>query len=309
MALLAEYALTPGVFKATSYSSDEVCGLHLQRLKEVLLEEGLVRDLRAGEWAKSFLPESHGCHPRGKELLKKLVTQKRLVPSSAALQHVPDNDSAWCEEAVASHAERAMTGIVTTEATAAAHAGSPFVSSVSKLSGAAWWTSRSPSIHLGRTFADYSAALDLVLRHSNSLIFIDPYIDPTDRHQYGSLIHLLETLGTRDVKPLVEIHRAAWNGPGNDKRPRIQDIVQALRPALSATAQRAGASFEVFLWDEIHDRFIISDLIGISLPYGLGTTTQPGADTVWTRLGRADRDSIQRKYDPAFRPPRHRFTV
>ena len=45
MALLAEYALTPDVFDATSYNSEEVCGLHLQTLKEVLLNEGLVRDL------------------------------------------------------------------------------------------------------------------------------------------------------------------------------------------------------------------------------------------------------------------------
>ena len=183
MALLAEYALTPGVFDATSYSSDEVCGLHLQRLKEVLLEEGLVRDLRAGEWARSFLPESQPCHPRGKELLKKLVTQKRLVSSLPALQHVPDDDSEWCDEAVASHALRAVTGIVTTDATATSRVGSTLISSISKLTSAAWWTSRSPSILLGRTFADYSAALDLVLQHSNSLIFIDPYIDPTDHHQ------------------------------------------------------------------------------------------------------------------------------
>ena len=42
MALLAEYALTPDVFDTTSYTSEEVCGLHLQNLKEVLLHEGLV---------------------------------------------------------------------------------------------------------------------------------------------------------------------------------------------------------------------------------------------------------------------------
>ena len=42
MALLAEYALTPGVFDVTAYSSEEVCGLHLQTLKDVLLHEGCV---------------------------------------------------------------------------------------------------------------------------------------------------------------------------------------------------------------------------------------------------------------------------
>ena len=50
MALLAEYALTPGVFDVTAYTSEEVYGLHLQALKDVLLHEGLVRNLRSGEW-------------------------------------------------------------------------------------------------------------------------------------------------------------------------------------------------------------------------------------------------------------------
>ena len=33
MALLSEYAITPDVFDVGSYSSEEVCGLHLQALK------------------------------------------------------------------------------------------------------------------------------------------------------------------------------------------------------------------------------------------------------------------------------------
>lgn len=70
MALLAEYALTPGVFDVTAYTSEEVCGLHLQALKDVLLHEGLVRNLRSGEWAKTFDDSSRSWHQRGKELLK-----------------------------------------------------------------------------------------------------------------------------------------------------------------------------------------------------------------------------------------------
>ena len=309
MALLAEYALTPGVFDATCYSSDEVCGLHLQNLKEVFLNEGLIRDLRDGDWANCFRPDGHPCHPRGKELLKKLLTQKRLVKSPPELVQSPGSDVEWCDEALASHARRGLAGIIASDATGAQHGGSPIVSPISKLTSAAWWTSRSPSVQLGRTLADYSTALELVLRHSNSLLLIDPYIDPTDHYQYGDLLRLLEALRARAIKPLVEIHRAAWYGSGNDRRPRIQEVTAALQPSLSQCARRVGMSFEVFLWDDMHPRYIISDLIGISLPDGLGTTTKPGADTVWTRLGRGDRDAIQRRYDPASRTPRHRFTV
>jgi hypothetical protein len=147
------------------------------------------------------------------------------------------------------------------------------------------------------------------LRHANSLLFIDPFIDPTDHHQYGGLIKILASLQTRSVKPLVEIHRVAWYQGGNDKRPQVKEVVAALQPSIQAVAKGAGISVEVFLWDNIHDRYLITDLIGISLPHGFGTTRAPNTQTTWARLGRNDRDLVQREYDAAHRQPRHRFTV
>ncbi len=79
MGLLAEYAVTPDVFDATCYRSEEVCGLHLQVLREALLYDGLVRDLRGGEWRQLFVDSQRPWHPKGKELLKKLREQSRLV--------------------------------------------------------------------------------------------------------------------------------------------------------------------------------------------------------------------------------------
>ena len=81
MALLAEYALTPDVFDLTSYSTDEVCGLHLQSIKDVLLHEALVRNLRNGEWATLFSGNYRPWHRRGKELLKKTRSAKTAHPS------------------------------------------------------------------------------------------------------------------------------------------------------------------------------------------------------------------------------------
>ncbi len=309
MALLAEYALTPAVFDVASYTSDEVGGLHLRALKEVLLDEGIVRNLRAGEWAKTFDDSSRRWHQRGKELLKKLWTQKRIVLADPATAAKPQSDADWCVEALASHSVRPLAGVIAADATAAQHARNTIVSSVSRLPSAPWWASRSPSLRLGRTRADYEMALAPVLRHANSLMFVDPFIDPTDRSQYSDLMKLLAGLGTRSIKPLVEIHRAAWFGGSNDKRPRVNDVVAALTPAITNIAMSAGLSLDVFLWDEIHDRYLISDLVGIALPYGFGTTTKPGAETTWHRLGRKERDSVQRDFDPAYRQPRHRFTI
>ena len=308
MALLAEYALTPDVFDITSYSSEEVCGLHLRTLKEALLQEGLVRDLRDGEWMRHF-EAGRPWHRRGKELLRKLHTQRRLVPARAALASAPANDGEWCNEAIGSHGHLPLAGIVATDAVAASHTGTPIVCSVSRLTNASWWASRSSSVRLGRTLADYERALALVLRHANSLILIDPYIDPTDGHQYGDLLRLLGKLQSRAIKPLVEIHRVAWYDSSEDKRPQVEKVVASLTPALSSMARTAGISVEVFLWDHFHDRYLITDLVGINLPQGFATTRNPSEVTTWTRLGRTDRDSVQREFDPAHRLPRHRFKV
>jgi hypothetical protein len=88
-------------------------------------------------------------------------------------------------------------------------------------------------------------------------------------------------------------------------------VETALRKGLANVAQRTGLSFDVFLWDDFHDRYLISDLVGISVPHGFETTSAPNAVTTWTRLGRDDRDDILREFEPAFYRHilRHRFRI
>jgi len=232
-----------------------------------------------------------------------------MVMAPPELPSTPDTDADWCLEALASHTRMPFAGIIATDAVAAPHAANSAVSSITRLTNATWWASRSPSVRLTRTLTDYQTALALVVSHANSLMFIDPFIDPSNVHQYSDLMTILVGLRSRSTKPVVEIHRAACYGPGNDKRPRVTEVTAALKPTLATAARAAGISVEVFLWDEVHDRYLISDLIGISVPYGFGTTRAPGAFTTWTRLGRTDRDSVQRDFDPAYRTPRHTFKV
>jgi hypothetical protein len=73
----------------------------------------------------------------------------------------------------------------------------------------------------------------------------------------------------------------------------------------------SASSFEVFLWDDFHDRYLISDLVGILAPYGFDTTRAPNAITTWSRLGREQRDDVQRELDRATGRPtlKHHFTI
>jgi hypothetical protein len=306
--ILAEYALTPDVFDETCYGSADLCGVHLQGLKEILLHEALVRDLRDGEWGRLFLGDHRPWHRRGKELLKKLVSQRRLLASAPASAPGPTSDADWCAEALASHGTRALNGVIVSDSLGPAYRGNALVAAIGSLAGAAWWAGRSPTIRLSRTIADYTDALELVVRHANSMMVIDPYFDPT--RGFADMVTVLEKSGVRTPKPLIEIHRVAWL-EGRDKRPQSAEIEAFMRAGLQPAATRSGLKFDVFLWDDFHDRYLISELVGILAPHGFDTTRAPTAVTTWSRMGRAERDDVQREFDRASprHALRHRFLV
>ena len=311
MALLAEYALTPDVFDRSAYSSEQIGDIHLQRLKEVLLNEALVRNLRDGEWGALFTTDSRPWHRRGKELLKKLSIQKRLVRFPAALPHSPETDEQWCREALATHEMERLAGIISTDSIASQCGSNELVASVERLSNARWWTERSPSLRVVRTLQGYESALALILRHANSIMVIDRNFDPS-LPRFRGFIELLGRAGGRNPCPLVEIHRVCYTGSGAARQVMAEGEWEAIFcKEMTGVMQQCGLSAEIFIWDDFHDRYIISDLIGISAQNSFDTTGAPNNLTTWTRLGRADRDDIQREFDPASNRHRlrARFTV
>ena len=302
MPLLADYAITPDVFDVTSYSNDDACAARLETIREAMLTEGLVRDLRDGQWRKLFESGNRAWHRRGTELVKKLATQGRLIQHRSALPNSPRDDQGWCAEALATHASHPLNGgVIVTETVKAGYANNPLVSRIDRLSSAPWWAARSSSVQLARTLADYQKHLDPVLRCSNSILFIDPHLDPAKPgyHDFGALLALS---GGREPVPMIEIHRVCYEGSGSNRWFPMDDdesyFERRFRDELASPLRTAGLRVEVFVWDRFHDRFLISNLIGISLPNGFDTGGRYPS-THWTRLGRPDRDNIQREFDPS----------
>jgi hypothetical protein len=299
MALLAEYALTPDIFDQSYYSNEEVAGIHLQHLKEVLLNEGIVRDLRKGEWIKLFSNNDRPWHKRGKELLKKLMKQNRLNRCPPALPTFPETDNEWCREALESHTMIPLRGIISTPTIADVFRGETLVAPINRLSSAPWWSGRSPSVRLSRNITSYIDNLKLILQCANSIMFIDPHLDPT-KPWYGDFITILTSMSGRSPAPLIEVHRVCYIGSGPSRELIDEsDWKKCFHEAWADGLREAGLSVHVFIWDDFHDRHIITDLIGISTANGFDTTTNPNNITTWTRLGRSDRDDVQREFDPA----------
>ena len=156
MPLLADYAITPDVFDVTSYSNEHEYCARLDIIREVMMNEGLVRDLRAGEWRALFSNSSRSWHRRAKEIVRKLVTQRRLIEFPAVLPAAPTDDPGWCAEALASHTQESLTGgVIVTQTVKDAYPRESVVERIDRLSGAGWWANRSPSVRLDRNLADY----------------------------------------------------------------------------------------------------------------------------------------------------------
>ena len=302
MVLLSEYALTPGIFNARSYSTEEVAAIRLNSLKDVLLYQGLVRNLRNGEWLETVQHDDFCLHFAGKELLKKIIKQNRLHNFPAVLANMPKTDNDWCGEALASHskdAEKPLDGIITTLDVSENYRNNQMVSAIDKLGSASFWDPQNTSVRLNRNLCDYTRHLRLILERSNSIMFIDPHLDPT-RTQYQNFIKIIELICNRKYMPLIEIHRVWYFGSGRTTQIIAnEEWENRFKSSLSPICNKAGLKIKVLIWDDFHDRYLISDLMGISLLNGFDESRRTEVKTTWSRLSRNDRDDIQREFDTA----------
>jgi hypothetical protein len=112
---------------------------------------------------------------------------------------------------------------------------------------------------------------------------------------------ILAPLAQRVVKPRIEIHRSFCKGDGPERTfPTEADwkiSFDTLRTALGSL----GLTAEVFFWDDFHERYLIADIVGVSAPAGFDVTGRANDWSTWGRLGRDDKDKIQRLFDPASR--------
>ncbi len=116
MALFSEYAVTPDVFNESCYDSSALCDAYFRQLLEVFLSDGLIRNLRNGEWQTFFSTHARPWHDRTKHILKNLTDAGRLLPSDPALSHTPQTDREWCNEALESHETTPLNGIIVSDA-------------------------------------------------------------------------------------------------------------------------------------------------------------------------------------------------
>lgn len=304
--MLDEYVVTPDVFSPSAYAEPGACEVSLRWFKEAVLEDGLIRDLRDGDWHRFCAALGANGHRVTKEILSKLASGNRLRSFPPLLDSEPTNAEEWLAEGLESHERDPVTGIVTAHATIR-HAGGYPASTIERVTGANWFRARSPSRDLPRNTAAYLGALKPILAHANSLMFIDPNLDPTQAN-YRRFGELLLPLRERQHPPMVEIHRSEALGDGAVRTFPGKEGWRDRFDPLHRQLHSAGLKAIVHFWVDFHDRFLVSDLIGVSASAGFDTTTNPNELASWGRLGRSERDEKQRRFDKSFRTSELRFT-
>jgi hypothetical protein len=297
--MLGEIALTPDVFRQAGFPNPDLHPLYIDKLREPLLEEVLVRDLHNGDWYESFGESLGELTPLAKELLKALKKRRRLCPSPVSTNTLPEVDEDWCNEALHSHQVSPLDCVVTTPDTKNrkwSFRKQPLISSLEKLNTNRWWQTKEPSVDPKRSMEDYLEYLDRVLTHSNSLMFIDPHLDPT-RPGYAEFHCLLDHANRNRATSLVEIHRVCYVGPKRDRDIiAVKEWEDRFRKGLAPHLGRYNFEIHVFVWDDFHDRCLISDLIGILMQNGFDVDRGRGSVTRWGRMGRKTRDRAQREF-------------
>jgi len=297
--MLAELSFSPSIFLKSSYAVEELCDARLNAIRKGLLEYTVAHDLRSGALSRHALSHED-LHPKAKELLKKMQKSRRLHAVPAQGEQDPQDTLGWVQEAVASARQSPVTGIIACQNGKGQTQDQPLVTDIAKCPTSSWWTDgvmRSSWV-LDRTAADYARRLEPLIRHANSLIFFDPYLDPAGA-RYAYLPSIFDSLQGREEKPLLEFHRVIYQGSGPGRKILNQAELQDAFTPLSSHLRTLGAKATVYAWADDHNRYLITDLGCFQFGNSLDTSDDPTTHDTWARIERTDADVISRLHDPA----------
>jgi hypothetical protein len=298
--MLLELAVIPEVFDESAYGNPASCNFCLKVLMPILLEEAVVRDMRDGSWGRWMRKPPMKCHRATVEIIETLAKRQRLNLFPPALATEPTDSSEWCYEALATHEKVELDAIVCANSVASEYPGDKLIHSLEALPDSDWYKNRACSLRLKRQSAEYLQNLASPLNRCNSAMFIDPHLDPS-RKGYRDFHKLLNIAHRRQAAPIIELHRCSYEGGGENRRMLTLTNVESMFESLAAALYDANLKAEVFVWDIMHDRYLITNQIGIALLNGFDISQDVTELTTWTRLSAKDREDIQREFDPSSR--------
>jgi hypothetical protein len=312
--VLYEFAMTPDLFDASVANSDDRASIILVELLRGIAENGLLANLHKDRWLRHVTKKrvttlSPALKDKVLTCLSVLHDRHRLVRHPKCMAGDPGNDKEWLNLAFDSHDRIPFHAIILSQALidGCGRECDALVEFFGSLDSAQWDGRRKRTLSLTKSDADYRAALTPILRHARSLALIDPYLNYHESRYFNTVAICSNVLGQRGHARLqgrIDIHAEAGKQKpdGHTIADYLAGWAQKLRSLIAVDSHR----FRVFLWESLpgsesmHDRFILTDQCGISVPGGLDCRSHSHANrTDWSLLDEDVRTRRWAEYDPS----------
>lgn len=297
-----EYAITPEVFEPSFLTGNGASSVILIQLFRGICENGMISDLHKSEWSR-VVARCIGEAPSQKtktdlmKLLSVLKDRNRLVRHPKRATN-PNDDLEWLELAREAHNRAPLDAILLTpELLDRSGVNDGILVDISDALDLPAWLGRRRSETIKQREEDYRGLLPKILRHAKRLYLIDPFFRP-DRRQWTDTIEICASLlGQRGFEPLqgiIEIH----TGDPSNRRSPADEFAAWDSWKRKHFAPNYRHTLSVAMWkrfddgERVHDRFLITDQVGLSIAGGLDCV-RPAfgtpSDTIWTLMDEKDR--------------------
>lgn len=310
--MLYEFAMTPELFGASFATSNKRAEDILPEILRRIAENGMLANLDKDRWSQDVeerLTTLSESSPMLKDIKDKILNcltvlhdRNRLVRHPKSKSGHPRTDQDWLNLAFKSHEKIRFDAIISSKELMedSGRECDEFVDVLGSLELSLWGRR---TLSLTQTEDEYRSALGPVLRHARSLFLIDPHMD-TIKPFLMTVKLCSELLGKRVQerrKGRIRIHTLK-----KSHKPNVEFYLDEWEEKLTPLKKEYGHCFQVFLWDKkkidsepMHDRFILTDQCGISVPGGLDCR---GGRTDWSLLDDDARRLREQDYDPDTSP-------
>ena len=315
--MLYEFAMTPDLFDASVIDTNDSANIILVELLRGIAENGLLANLHKDRWLR-YVTEARitSLPPALKDkimtCLNVLHDRHRLVRHPRCLNGNPASDLDWLHLAMDSHQRVPLHAIVLSQSllNACNQNCSVFVEFFGALDSPQWNERRRRTLTLTKSPQSYRAALTRILRYARSLALIDPWMNSHESRYFDTITICSNVMGQRGHARLhgrIYIHAEAGKQKpyGRSINDYLDAWEQKIRPLIAVDGHR----FKVFLWESLpgsesmHDRFILTDQCGISVPGGLDCRSHSHRNsTDWSLLDEDVRIRRWNDYDPVVSP-------
>ena len=313
--MLYEFAMTPELFGAPFATADKRTEVVLPQLLCRIAENGLLANLNKDRWLRhvrerlATLSESS---PMLKgdilKCLNVLHDRHRLVRHPKSKSGNLDTDQDWLNLAFESHEKIPFDAIILSKELME-NSGRDCDALVDVFDSLylPLWGKR--TLSLTKTESEYRSVLRPVLRHARTLSLIDPYMNTTPR--FFRTVELCSELLGKGVHDERREGRIRIHAQAPYDKEEVRTCLDSWGEKLSPLRDKHGHRFEVYLWETdskpMHDRFILTDQCGISIPGGLDC--RGGKKTNCILLDDSDRREWKQYYDPDYDPDTKPFKL